>query len=430
MTVDRIKERLALFDQYDQEMSKLIEELDDFHTKSKVLVRHNSETIKLYGLAFSFAWTLRNSIELCQKYENEIKNSLLYERFEINRKLSDDFEQKVDEIVPQLEKLCETLNVCIDDHGIEIIRADESTTEKLLTDNKYLLELSKDVAANGNKILNIVCYYLRYISKQLINIKTVRANLTDNDYRFLFEREFNEYLSTNEWCDLKYSLIDSTIKNKFYGIEPTKEQLYELRNAEIERIVDMSDNFGIIEPYLDNYPKLSRHIVKRNFCTELNTPVLDLFLHIGRKKIIEEWQQQLEEEELCYVPEKVGETEVTYCEKYSEAKCKKTMPKILTLYEGRDAIEWVCFYHVLVFHSYISCDDFNAFNRWLTKITGKEIISPGNARKIKMSYWAKDAKKKWLKEDALNETNTTQQDTKFRNYTRLCDEIRDIIEQG
>ena len=44
--------------------------------------------------------------------------------------------------------------------------------------------------------------------------------------------------------------------------------------------------------------------------------------------------------------------------------------------------------------------------------------------------WAKEAKKKWTKEGALTETNTAQQETKFRNYTLLCDEIRDIIKQG
>lgn len=431
MTVDGIKERLALFNQYDQGMAKLVDELDIFYKYSKALVRLESEAIKFYGHTFNFAWTLRNSIELCQKYEYEVKNSLLHERFEINKKLSDDIEQSVGMIVPQLENLSKTLNVYIDDNQrVELITADDCDAEKLLSDNEYLSELSKDLAANGNKILNIVCFYLRHISKQLINIKTIRANLTDNDYRFLFEREFKEFISTDEWSELKYGFIERTIKNKYHGIEPTKEQLYELRNAEIEKIADMSENFGAIDPYLDDYPKLSRHIINRNFNTQINTPVLDLFLHIGRKLIIEQWQEQLEEEELCYVPEDDGESEVTYSDKYSEAICRRTMPKILALYEEKDAMDWVCFYHVLVFFNYIGCDDFNVFNRWLTHITGRIIISSGNARKIKMSYWAKEAKKPWSKEGALAETNTAQQETKYRDYTILCDKIRDIIKQG
>lgn len=431
MTVDGIKERLALFNQYDQAMAKLVEELDDFYKSSKALVRQESEAIKLYGLAFNFAWTLRNSIELCQKYEHEVKNSLLHERFVINKKLSDDFEQSVDEIVPQIKKLSQTLNVCIDDNqSLEVIAADESDAEKLLSDNEYLSELRKDLAANGNKILDIVCFYLRHISKQLINIKTVRANLTDNDYRFLFEREFKEYLSTDEWNDVQNSFIDRTIIRKYHGEEPTKDQLYELLATEIEKIEEMSESFGIIEPYLDDYPRLSRIIIQQEFKAEINSPVLELFLHLGRKQIIEQWQEQLKDEELCYVTEDDGEAEVTYSERYSEAICKSTMPKILALYEERDAMDWVCFYHVLVYYNYLSCNDFNAFNRWLTKIIGEGKISTSYARKIKMSYWAKAAKKQWSKEEALKETNSSQQATKFRDYTQLCDKIREIIRQG
>lgn len=429
MTVAGIKERLALFNRYDQAMAKLVEELDDFYKSSKTLVRQESEAIKLYGLAFNFAWTLRNSIELCHKYENEVRNSLLHERFDINKKLSDDFEYAVDEIVPYIENIINTLCVTIDDNDRVEISSEDEDSEKLLSDNEYLSELSKDLAKNGNKILNIICFYLRHISKLLINTKTVRANMTDNDYRFLFEREFREYLSTDEWNDVQNSFIDRTIIRKYHGEEPTKDQLYELLATEIEKIEEMSDSFGIIEPYLDDYPKLSRIIIQQEFKAEINSPVLELFLHLGHKLIIEKWHQQLEEEELCYMPEE-GDTEVTYSERFTETICKLAMPSILKLYEDRNAMDWVCFYHVLVYYSYIGCDDFNAFNRWLTRVTGKELISTGNARKIKMSYWAEAAKKPWTKEGALAKTNTAQQETKYRNYTMLCDEIRDIIKQG
>ena len=108
MTIDSIKERIALFEQFDQTMEKLFEELDSFHRKSRDVIRKESEAIKLYGLAFNFAWTLRNSIEVCQKYEYAIKNSLLHERFEHNKDLSDKLEYAVDEIVPYIENIIDT----------------------------------------------------------------------------------------------------------------------------------------------------------------------------------------------------------------------------------------------------------------------------------------------------------------------------------
>jgi hypothetical protein len=426
MTVDSIKKRIALFEQFDQTMGKLFEELNSFHKESKIVIRQESESIKLYGLAFNFAWTLRNSIEICQKYEAAIKNSLLHERFKHNKDLSDDFEYAVDEIVPYIENIIDTICVTIDDNDrVEVIN-EKDDNERLLSDIEYLSELSKDLTKNGNKILNIVCFYLRHISKLLINTKTVRANMTDNEYRFLFEREFKEYLSTDQWNDVQNSFIDRTINHRYHGKEPSQEQLYDLLALEIERIEEMSEDFGIIEPYLNDYTKLSRIIVQREFRNEINTPVLDLFFHLGRKMIIEKWHQQLEEERLCYVPE-TEDTEVTYSERFTENICKQIMPDILNLFEGRDAMDLVCFYHVLVFYNYIACNDFNVFNRWLTRVAEKELISPNNARKIKMTYWVSEAKKLWTKQGALAETNTAQQETKFRNYTNLCNSIRVII---
>ncbi len=429
MTVEGIKRRLKLFDQYDHTINRLIEELPAFQKSSKGFIRQKTESIKLYGLAFNFAWTLRNDIQLCLKYKEEVENSLLDERFDINQKYSDKIEQEVDEMIPYLENIIDTWDVNIEDSQKVEISIDKDS-EKLLSDNKYLLDLSKDLTKNGKKILSLLCVYLRYISDQLKDIKTLRANLDDNKYRFLFEKEFKEYLLTDEWSDQKSDFIERTIKNRYHGKEPTKEQLDELLSTEIEKIEGMSDRFGSIVPYLEDYPKLSRQIVNRNLETSIRTPILDLFLRLGRKLLIEKWKLQLESEELCYVPVEIETVEVTYSERYNERICKRTMPKILEIYKDRNAMDWVCFYHVLVYYGYIGCDDFNEFNRWLTQVAGREIISVGNARKIKLSYWADKAKKRWVKEDALKEKNTQQQETKFRDYTLLCDEIRDIINKG
>lgn len=429
MTIDGIKERLSLFNQYDHAMKKLVGELEAFRKESKEVVRDNSDPIRLYGLAFNLAWTLRNSIELCQKYDNELRNSLLYARHEMNESISDLVEESKDYIVPFLENLIGKWPVSISNYTVNdfVNVVKEEDTEVLLADNKYLSDLSKDLATNGNRILHIVCYYLKYISRQFISIKTVRTNMTENDYRFLFEHELNDYLTTDKWEELKNGYIDWNIKYAFHGYEPTKEQLAELLYSELAKIEQIPEFFSEIKLYLGNWSKLARIIILRQFDNKINTPLLDLFQRIGYKLVIEEWMEQLEQEELCYVPEEIDENEIEYSEKFSEAVSARVIPKILNLYEGRDAMDWVCFFHVLVFYSYVSCNDFNAFNRWLTNVTGKVLISKSNARKIKMSYWAKKAKVQWTKEGALSVTNSSQQITKFRDYSQLCDEIREII---
>jgi len=137
----------------------------------------------------------------------------------------------------------------------------------------------------------------------------------------------------------------------------------------------------------------------------------------------------MEQEELCYVPEE-GEADVMYSEKFNEAVCKRVLPRIRALLKDKDRMAWLCFYHVLVFYSYIICRDFNVFNRWLTQMAGEEIINTTYARKLKMSYWVTAAGKQWTKEEALAETNSKQQETKYREYTLLCEEIREIINEA
>ncbi len=428
MTVEGIKERIALLSQYDLTLEKLMKELDEFSTKSKTLIREKQESIKLYGYAFNLAWSLYNCIDVCSRYETEIKNSLFYGRYDKNRDNAEKFDIKINEILPFVEELIQSFSLEDSDANLNQL-ADEIDKEQLLSDSKYLAKLKRHLSINGNKILNIVCFYLRYLNQLLANIRNFRANLTDNDYRFLFEREFKDYLSTDEWQDTKDGFIENVIKYKYRGVDPSIGQLNELLFEEVEKISEMSDHFGAIDSYINNYSQLSRQIIKKEFVTDINTPILELFLHLGRKQVIEQWIYQLEGDEFCYMPEEES-MEVTYSERYSEYKCKRTMPKILELYEDRDAIDWVCFYHVLVRFNYISCPDFNVFARWLNQVTNRNIISSVNARKINMSYWADKAKEQWTKEGALNVTNTVRQEKKFAEYMKLCFEIRPIIDEA
>lgn len=430
MTIEGIKERLSLFNQYDQMMEKLMKEMNGFLVDSRIVIGEKKEAIKLYGYAFNFAWTLYNSIDICQKYEAEIKNSLFHGRFEENQKYLDDFEIVSRELIPFVENIVTNQCIEFEDYEGEGLLTGVFDKEKLLSDNKYLVGLKRHLSRNGYKILNIVCFYLRYMAQMLTSIKNFRANMSDIDYRFLFEREFDEYCSTEEWSDLESSFIIRTVNRRYHGVEPTQDQLAELLSEEYDKIEEMSDVFGIIEPYLGYNDKLARVIIKHQFKTDINSPILELFRHLGRIEILKKWIEQLESEVLCYEPLENDEQEFCYKEKYSEDLSKKTFPEILKLFENRKPIDWVCFYHVLVCYNYIDCLDFNAFNRWLTNLAGRELIAPGYARGIKMQYWAQHAKYVWRLEDALKYKNSKQQESKYREYSILCDQILEILKKG
>ena len=427
MTLEGIKNRKKLFKMYDAAMDKQCEELNRFKEESYTIIKENRETIKIYAFAFYLACSLRDNIELCKKYEEEVKNSLLDTRFETNEKLLDKFEERVNVLERYIKNISPTLDVSINNNVNVEIDASNEEKEKLIADRQYLLNLSNDLAKNGNKILNIVCFYMRYVVRQLTDIKNVRADMDDIKYRLLFEHEFKEYKSTDDWADLKDYFIDDTYKGNNKK-ELSFDDIGTLKEKEKNEIVHIK-GFGNIKPYIENYSMLGKKIVEKEFETDIDSPVLELFLHMGYYELTKKWQEQLEEIN-PFAEDDDNESGFSYSTDLTETKCKKMMPKILKLYEKRNAIDWVCFYHVLVLYQNITFEDFYEFNRWLTTITGEEKIKPNNARKINLSYWAINAKKEWLEREALKETNSKQQENKFKDYKRLCYSIYEIIREA
>ena len=427
MTLEGIKNRKKLFKMYDAAMDKQYEELNRFKEESYTIIKENRETIKIYAFAFYLACSLRDNIELCKKYEEEVKNSLLDTRFETNEKLLDKFEERVNVLEQYIKNISPTLDVSINNNVNVEIDASNEEKEKLIADKQYLLNLSNDLAKNGNKILNIVCFYMRYVVRQLTDIKNVRADMDDIKYRLLFEHEFKEYKSTDDWADLKDYFIDDTYKGNNKK-ELSFDDIGTLKEKEKNEIVHIK-GFGNIKPYIENYSMLGKKIVEKEFETDIDSPVLELFLHMGYYELTKKWQEQLEEIN-PFAEDDDNESGFSYSTDLTETKCKKMMPKILKLYEKRNAIDWVCFYHVLVLYQNITFEDFYEFNRWLTTITGEEKIKPNNARKINLSYWAINAKKEWLEREALKETNSKQQENKFKDYKRLCYSIYEIIREA
>ena len=177
MTVEGIKERLSLFNQYDQMMVKLMKEMNEFRVDSKIVIGEKKEAIKLYGYAFNFAWTLYNSIDIFQKYEAEIKNSLFYGRFDENQKYADDFEIVAKELIHFVENIVTNQCIEFEDYESDGLITGVFDKEKLLSDNKYLAGLKKHLSRNGYKILNIVCFYLRYITQMLTSIRNFKRGI-------------------------------------------------------------------------------------------------------------------------------------------------------------------------------------------------------------------------------------------------------------
>ena len=155
MTLEGIKNRKKLFEKYDNAMNKQYEELKRFKEESRTIIKEKRETIKIYALAFYLACSLHDNIALCQEYWEEVKKSLLDTRYGTNEELLYKFEGVVDGLEPYIKRISPSLNVSINNNVNMEIDAFDEEREKLIADKQYLLNLSNDLAENGNKILLI-----------------------------------------------------------------------------------------------------------------------------------------------------------------------------------------------------------------------------------------------------------------------------------
>lgn len=434
MSEESIKKGIDIVNQFFDCMEKLKSEVVYFEEECRAAIMQKEAFFRVYGLSFNLAWTLRRVICRLEEYDGVLRNTLLYDYFNENRRYVEDvfgFANKLDEFIST--SLATYSMDLLDDDWVGIDLDDEDETSKLLIeDNDYLEKLSTDISSNSDKIYRIIIFYIRYIHKQLIEVRNIRLNRTENDYKLLFEQEFKGFLTTDNWNDLRDGFIETTITIKFRGVEPTVEQLQKMRGEEFTLMQELRKELGSFDAYLNDYSKLAKHIVNQEIKHNAKNPIIDLFTCFGRITLIDKWIDDLNEE--CPLMKPISDAaplkKIVFTKKLSEERLKNLWPKIEEIYDNHKAIDWVCFYHVLLYRNYILCDDFKYFARWINTTAGREILSEGNIRQIKTSYWAKEAHRTWTIEGFHEWRNTTKGDNTYKDYELLCEAIDEMIKQG
>lgn len=430
MTEQSVKERNVIINQFDQALTKLINEKNYFVNQCKDAVEKESTPVKIYSLSFNFAWTLRYTIDCTQKYDSVIRNSLLDDRFDNNLANKQWIENEFFDFIPFIDNLEQSAGLV--PHEVEKSERDhyERLKEKEDIANvqvDFWVDFCKDLAANGHHIAPLIKVYYNRLVRMLTDITVIRVSRKENDLRFLFERELKEYTSTDEWEDMSNSFIESIIKMRFRGIEPGIEELELLRSEEYSQMMTLKSDLGQFEAFLYDYTKLAKHLISKEVKGVANNHILQLLGHLSILQLVDDWMVDFVSEGKFMVPPDEDDTPLTYTVKLSEKRMKKLWPQIESLFKERAATDWVCFFHVLVFKNYVTCNSFKSFVVWLNNFAGRNLISAVNARQIKMSYWAKNAKRQWTIEDLHKWKNTARIDSRYKDFYQLCEDINNII---
>lgn len=436
MTEEGIKERIRIIADFDNSMTKLDEEYKYFTKACKHAIVTEKAPFKVYGLAYNFALTLRSIYTSMERYYDEIRNSLLYDRFETNSQ----YKETIVDINRKLIPYINNLEIRIDIK--QLVESEKDYYQKLLQESQDLLSgeqmtsFSKDFAEQGYKIMPLLILYLNRIERLITDITTIRANLSDDDYAQLYRREQDDFFLSDTWIEYKDSFISRIVVHKYGGTTPEKKDLRDLYGETYDKIEDLHLELGHIESCLDDDTKLAKKLLNKNITSQKAAHVLELFQIIGKMNLISQWIEDLNNGELCYDPLVDKEEELAdelQFQKLDEGKLQTVWSKILEKMNGRKIEEWVCFYHVLVFYTYINNVDFIVFYKWLNSYYQKqsgnkdELISYDYARRIKTSYWAENANKTWVYDNIPDKEEKARMKDKYLRYTALCTEIHNII---
>ncbi len=430
MTEKSIIERLEIFSQFDQSIDKLIEDKTYFVNQCRIALEKESAPVKIYPLAFNFAWSLRYVIGCTEKYLDAIQNSLLDDRYQKNLKNKDRIEKEFRDLILLIDDFEKTAGLApAEVEEIEKAHYEQLKENEDISDGhvNYLVELCKDLASNGHQIALLINIYLNRLNRLITDITLVRVGRSDINKRFLFEREYKEFTLTDEWEDTSNSFIESIIRVRFRGLEPKEPDLASLRDDEYNQMMTLKSDLGQFEAFLSDNSKLAKLLIEKEIECTKNNVILQLFGHLGIINLIDEWIDDIRNEGQLVSYGEEDTSPLTYTEKLSEKRMKQLWPKIEEIYENRPAIDWVCLFHVLVFRNYVTCDTFKEYVIWLNEMAGRIVISPVNARQIKMTYWAKAAKREWTLENLHKWKNTTRIDTRFKEFDNLCTEINNVF---
>lgn len=430
MTEQSIKDRLKIFSQFDESLEKLIEEKSYFVNQCKMALEKEAAPVKIYPLAFNFAWTLRYVIGCAQKYLDAIQNSLLDDRYQNNLDNKDKIENEFRDFIPLIDDFEKTAGLSPIDIGkLEKEHYDKLKENEDISEDhvNYLVELCKDLALNGHQIALLISIYLNRLNRLITDITLVRVGRSENDKRFLFEREYKEFTLTDEWEEISNAFIESIIRVRYRGVEPKETDLLSLRDDEFNQMMTLKKDLGHFEAFLGDYSKLAKLLIEKEIECTKNNVVLQLFGHLGIIDLIDEWIDDIRNEGQLVSHGDEDISPLTYTEKLSEKRMKQLWPKIEALFYQRPAIDWVCLFHVLVFRNYVTCDTFKEYVIWLNEMAGRIVISPVNARQIKMTYWAKSAKREWTIENLHKWKNSTRIDTRFKEFDELCTQINNVF---
>lgn len=440
---------------FDDSMDELFCISASFVEEVKRITVSDENKIKIYTLGLNYSIDVTAIAENVVAYSHFIKNSLLDIRYEKHKEYLDRIRVELNEVRQMSINISNSSAIGIEE---EVDEEKEKYHNGFMSEYRKVSERDPGVLASYNALNWYVCNafslsgYTCYdeilkginlIENTLSELLVVNHSRTDNDYEVLYNNAMDEFYSSNNWTQLQNGYINSFYNNRLKRVKPTLEFLDEQKGKLYDWLSEDKDIGFLWEANSDNISKLAKEIIKKEF--EDDKHLVYLFEHLGKLKILEDWEWDLKFElipldDIVDVPDEydIVQAQVTFIGDFTEDTLRIVWDEIYNymMEQNDSAYAWCCLHHIMTCYNLIELTTFSIFMKWLMKFSGKALISDGNIRQCTSDYFVKNVNKRWTLEDMKKYLNglddpknkyTEQKRTKLIKYRQICEDLIGIF---
>lgn len=440
---------------FDDSMDELFRLTASFVEEVKRITVSDENKIKIYTLGLNFSIDVTAIAENVVAYSHFIRNSLLSIRYEKHKDYLDRIKVELNEVRQMAINISNSAAIGIED---EVDGDKEKYHNGFMNEYRKVSERDPGALASYNALNWYVCNafslsgYTCYeeilkginsIENTLSELLVVNHSRNDNDYEVLYNTAMDEFYSSNNWTQLQKGYINSFYNNRLKRVKPTLEFLDKQKGKIYDWLSEDKEIGFLWEANSDNKTKLAKEIINKEFEDDKN--LIYLFEHLGKLKILEDWEWDLKFEltpidDIVDVPDEydIAQSQVTFIGDFTEDTLRIVWDDIYKyMMENKDsAYAWCCLHHIMTCYNLIELTTFSIFMKWLNGFAGEELISDNNIRQCTSDYFVKNVNKKWTLEDMksyLEEFGdaknkyTEHKRTKLIKYRQICEDLIGIF---
>lgn len=439
--------RQTIFRKFDKCMEEFFTRATGFCEEADRISRCGENILNVHLSAMKLMLAMNLVREIAERYAETITNSMLDIRLDKNSDYKNRMESELVSFRNKVKRMISagSLGVNVQEMNEKVNNpgaSGESDGAESEDMHLYVCHLTKELDGKIKPICQMIDHTLTYLDSMFVHLTTLFVSRTDDDYRKLFNRSYEQYLASEEWQAYREAFMPNLIERRYDGRkENMTSQSYD---DEIEKLISQlceedeldtawtthRNSAARLGRYFVGLKKKEDRLMRKYFKT---TATIDFLRE--QKKSFEQIVVQVGINGL-------KDKEVQLVKPFSESLLMDAWDEIYALMEKHKmhkGYKWCCLHHALAFDKRINHVDFKTFMRWLKKLVGMdELITGNNLNQCAKNYFVVTTSQQWSeikykeyiesgKDSYKSQYNPKTNSKTFNELFQTAEELRTIL---